>query len=74
LDYAIDVTAYAALPISESEDLTIALETKPSPTETDIEGRRGVVGWSLPMEAGSTQKITYGWKLKWPEDQTLGRR
>jgi uncharacterized protein (TIGR02231 family) len=74
LDYPIDVTTYTALPVSESEDLEVVLDTKPNPNEKDIEGHRGVVGWTLQMDANSTQTITYGWKLKWPEDQTLGRR
>jgi hypothetical protein len=74
LDYPIDVTAYAALPISESEDLTVDLDTSPAPTETDIEGRRGVVSWTLPMAAGSEETITYGWKLQWPEAELLGQR
>ncbi len=74
LDYAIDVTAYAALPVSEAEDLEVALDTNPKPTETNIEGRRGVVGWTVPMDAGSTETINYGWTLKWPEDKQLGRR
>ncbi len=74
LDYAIDVTAYAALPVSEAEDLTVTLDTSPQPTESNIEGRRGVVGWTIPMDAGATETINYGWTLKWPEDQQLGRR
>ncbi len=74
LDYAIDVTTYAALPVSEAEDLEVTLDTSPKPTEMNIEGRRGVVGWTIPMEAGATETINYGWTLKWPEDKQLGRR
>ncbi len=74
LDYPIDVSVFTALPVSESEDLEITLKTKPKPTEMDIEGRRGVVSWALPMAAQSVEKITYGWTLKWPENQGLGQR
>jgi uncharacterized protein (TIGR02231 family) len=74
LDYPIDVIAYTALPVSESEDLVITVNTSPKPTETGIKGRRGVVSWTVNMKPQSEQKITYGWKMKWPEKQTLGQR
>lgn len=74
LDYAIDLTVYEALPVSEDEDLDVRLEIVPSPTEQSVEGRRGVVGWTRNIAAGTSQKITYGWTLRWPEERELMQR
>ena len=74
LDYAIDLTVYAALPVSEDEDLTVRVDAIPPAAENSVEGRRGVVGWTLPMAAGAKEKISYGWELRWPENQQLLHR
>lgn len=74
LDYAIDLTVFAALPVAEDEDLDIRLDTDPAPTGRAVEGRRGVVGWTRPLPAGASQTITYGWTLRWPEDRVLMQR
>lgn len=74
LDYAIDLTVYEALPVSEDEDLDVRLETVPAPTEQSVEGRRGVVGWTRNIAPGASQKISYGWTLRWPEDRELMQR
>jgi len=74
LDYPINLVAYAALPVSEAEDLKVTLDVTPKPSETDIEGRRGVVSWTLDMKPQSEQKISYGWTLKWPENKLIDRR
>lgn len=74
LDYAIGLTVYAALPVPEDEDLDVRLETVPTPSEQSVEGRRGVVGWTRSIAPGASQKITYGWTLRWPEDRELMQR
>jgi uncharacterized protein (TIGR02231 family) len=74
LDYAIGLTVYEALPVPEDEDLDVRLEAVPSPTEQSVEGRRGVVGWKQNIAPGASQKINYGWTLRWPEDQDLLQR
>jgi uncharacterized protein (TIGR02231 family) len=71
LDYAIDLTVYEALPVSEDEDLDVQVQSVPSPTEQSVEGRRGVVGWKRSIAAGASEKISYGWTLRWPEDREL---
>ncbi len=74
LDYAIDLTVYEALPVSEDEDLNVQVQSVPSPTEQSIEGRRGVVGWKRSIAAGASAKISYGWTLRWPEERELMQR
>lgn len=74
LDHAIDLTVYEALPVSEDEDLVVQLQPVPGPTEQSIEGRRGVVGWTRTIAPGASQKISYGWTLRWPEDRELMQR
>jgi uncharacterized protein (TIGR02231 family) len=74
LDYAIDLTVYAALPVSEDEALTVRLETVPNPSDQNIEGRRGVTGWTKSIAPGASTTIEYGWTLSWPEDKLLQQR
>ena len=74
LDYAIDLTVYAALPVSEDEALTVRLDTVPNPSDQNIEGRRGVVGWTKSIAPGDSTTIEYGWTLSWPEDKILQQR
>lgn len=74
LDYDIDLTVYAALPVSEDEDLTVRLDSNPQPVDSAVEGRRGVAAWTLPMAAGAKETISYGWELRWPDDQQLLQR
>ena len=71
LDYAIDLTVYEALPVPEDEDLDVQVQSVPSPTEQSVEGRRGVVGWTRSIAPGASEKISYGWTLRWPEDREL---
>ena len=60
--------------MSEDEDLNVQVQSVPSPTEQSIEGRRGVVGWKRSIAAGASEKISYGWTLRWPEDRELMQR
>jgi len=66
-----DVRLRDRVPFSEQEDLTITYEATPAPTETDVEGRRGVLEWQFTMDAGSEQTVTLSHKLRWPQGQQL---
>ncbi|EAQ03759.1 hypothetical protein OB2597_10966 [Pseudooceanicola batsensis HTCC2597] len=59
------------VPYSEQEDLDITWEARPAPTETDVEGRRGVLEWRFDMAPGEDTEIVLTHRLRWPEDQVL---
>jgi len=40
-------------------------------TETDIDGRRGVLAWEFDLPAGETRTVALDHTLKWPEGMIL---
>ncbi|SLN20562.1 hypothetical protein PEL8287_00853 [Roseovarius litorisediminis] len=59
------------VPYSEQEDLEIAWQAQPRPTEQDVDGKRGVLAWEFTLPAGETQEITLDHDLEWPEGKVL---
>jgi uncharacterized protein (TIGR02231 family) len=59
------------VPYSEQTDLEIDLAASPEPTETDVDGQRGILAWDLDLAAGGKETITLGHTLRWPEGMTL---
>lgn len=59
------------VPVSREDDLTINFNADPSPTETDPDGRRGILYWEAPLPAGETREITVTSDLRWPEGKVL---
>jgi len=59
------------VPHSEQEDLEITWQARPQVTETDVDGRRGVLAWEFDLPAGATQEISLRHRLEWPEGMVL---
>jgi uncharacterized protein (TIGR02231 family) len=59
------------VPYSEQDDLEIEVQASPEPTETDVEGQRGILAWEFDLAAGGKQTITLGQTLTWPEGMVL---
>ena len=59
------------VPYSEQEDLEITYSADPMPTETDVEGQRGILAWEFDMAAGETKEVRFSHVLSWPEGQQL---
>ncbi|MBK4217717.1 DUF4139 domain-containing protein [Paracoccus caeni] len=59
------------VPVSRDEELTINFNAEPAPTETDPDGRRGVLYWEAALPAGETREITVTSDLRWPEGKSL---
>lgn len=66
-----DVVVYDRVPVSEQEKLLINWTARPRPTETDVEGRRGVLAWEFPLESGARKAIKLSYELEWPEGNEL---
>lgn len=59
------------VPYSEQEDLEITYAADPAPDETDVEGQRGVLGWTFDLPGGETKKITLDHVMQWPDGMVL---
>lgn len=59
------------VPHSEQEELKIDWQADPEPTETDVDGRRGVLEWRFMLGAGETREIMLGHRMTWPEGKVL---
>lgn len=59
------------VPYSEQDDLEIEVTASPEPTETDVEGQRGILAWEFELAAGGKQTITLEHSLTWPEGMVL---
>lgn len=61
------------VPVSRQDDLKIDWSADPRPTETDPDGRRGVLYWQDPLPDGETREITLTTRMQWPEGMELSR-
>lgn len=59
------------VPYSEQEDLEIEMAADPAPTETDVDGQRGILAWEFDLAAGAKETITLKHSLNWPEGMDL---
>jgi len=66
-----DVVLYDRLPVSEQEALVVDWSARPRPTQTDVEGRRGVLAWEFALESGNKKTIKFSYELQWPEGNML---
>ena len=70
-DEAWPVRILDQVPYSEQDDLAIEMTAEPEPTETDVEGQRGILAWEFELAAGGKQTITLEHSLSWPEGMVL---
>ena len=59
------------VPYSEQDDLEVEVTASPAPSETDVEGQRGILAWDFDLAAGGKQTITLEHVLTWPEGMVL---
>ena len=70
-DQAWPVRILDQVPYSEQDDLEIEVSASPEPTETDVEGQRGILAWEFDLAAGGKETITLEQVLTWPEGMIL---
>lgn len=66
LDFDIPVRVMDSIPVSEQEDLKIIMQARPQPTEQNVKGQRGVMAWQMPLAAGASIQIEFGFEAQWP--------
>lgn len=59
------------VPYSEQEDLEISFEASPAPSETDVEGQRGIMAWEFDVAPGETKSVSLTHVLSWPAGMEL---
>ncbi len=59
------------IPYSEEEELEITYSADPSPTETDLDGQRGILAWDFDLAAGAEQKIKLTHVMQWPDGKEV---
>jgi hypothetical protein len=55
------------VPYSEQEDLEITYTADPAPTETGVDGQRGILAWHFDIAPGERREIRVDTRLSWPE-------
>lgn len=66
-----DVRLLDQVPYSEQEDLDVDWTAVPMPSETDVDGERGILAWDLDLAAGETEVVRLTQILTWPTDKVL---
>ncbi len=66
-----DVIIYDRVPVSEQEELVVDWTARPRPSETDVDGRRGVLAWAFPLASGAGKTIKLTYELQWPDGNEL---
>ena len=59
------------VPYTEQEDLELEVTASPEPTETDVDGQRGILAWEFDLAAGGKETIALEHALNWPEGMEL---
>ncbi len=59
------------VPYSEQEDLEISVSADPPATETDVDGKRGVLAWEFDLAPGEIREVRLDHTLRWPEGMVL---
>lgn len=63
-----EITVIDRVPVAEDERITVEQLDTTAPTETDVDGVRGVLAWTYDYEPGETRTITNGYLVTWPSD------
>lgn len=66
-----DIRVMDLVPYSEQEQLIITFVADPPVSETDFEGKRGVLVWDWKLAAGQRQDFKLTTRESWPEGKVL---
>lgn len=70
-DEAWPVRLLDQVPYSEQEELEVSFTADPAPTETDVDGQRGILAWEFDLAAGEKKEIALESVISWPEGKEL---
>ncbi len=58
-------------PYSEQAELEIEVAADPRPTETDVDGHRGIMAWEFGLSPGEKKSVRLEHVMTWPEGMML---
>ena len=71
-DRKLDVTLLDQLPISLNEEIKVELNSRSTaPTKKDVDDKRGVYAWTLPLNADEEKQIQFGYRIVWPAEKRV---
>jgi len=60
------ITVLDNIPVSQQQDIKVTMTSKPAPTKSDLDDKRGVVAWELKLEPDQETAIEHGYQVVWP--------
>lgn len=66
-----DVRVLGRVAYSQQDALEMTWEATPSPDETNVDDKRGILGWDVTVAPGKTETVEIKTRLTWPEDKIL---
>lgn len=71
-DRKLDVTLLDQLPISLNEEIKVELNSRSTaPTKKDVDDKRGVYAWMLPLNPDEEKQIQFGYRIVWPTEKRI---
>lgn len=70
----IPVTVIDQIPVSQQQDIKVTLTSRPAPTKTDLDDKRGVVAWELKLDPEQETVIEHGYQVVWPGQKGIQYR
>lgn len=71
---AIPVTIIDQIPVSQQQDIKVSLTSKPAPTKSDLDDKRGVLSWEMKLEPDQETVIEHGYQVAWPGQKGIQYR
>jgi uncharacterized protein (TIGR02231 family) len=60
------------VPVAEAQDIVVeSLAGATAPTARDVDGRRGILAWTVDLAPGAIREIRHGWRLRWPSERRI---
>jgi len=59
------------IPASKNDEIKVVSTGNLQPTRTNIDGRRGVVGWDVRLAPGEERAFSFGYRVTWPSKRAI---
>ena len=68
---AIPVVVIDQVPVSQNTDIKVELTGKTAPTRRDMDDKRGILAWDMPLGPDEERVIDFGYRTTWPTGKKL---
>jgi uncharacterized protein (TIGR02231 family) len=63
---AIQLRVLDQIPVSQNDAIKIELAGRTPPTRRDVEDKRGVLAWDMPLAPDEEKAVEFGYRVSWP--------